>query len=148
MVSAEWGAFVVSCMPMIRAEAERFVRLGARLDVDDAVQEVAAELLADEDGTDGRFVAHRIRSRIRDLIRASRRKKRAAREISIDHVPEALALGGLGCVESCAIEVIEKIDAEKLLDLWPASGGGDRAARRMRERWLPIFQEFAKRGAA
>lgn len=148
MVSAAWGDFVVACVPMIRTEAARLVRGGAQIDADDAVQDVVASLLEDESETTAGSVRARIRSRLIDLVRSARAKKRSGREIDIERVPESGAFNGLPLTASCEDEVIEKVDAEKLLDLWPETRGGERAARRMRDRWLPAFQEFAKRGAA
>lgn len=146
-MTSEWGHFVVQCMPIIRAEAERLARSGAQIDIDDAVQEVAAGLIEDEGALAHSNVRARIRSRLIDLHRRTVRQKRARREIDIDRVPGTRAFDGLS-VESHEGEAIEKIDAMKLLDLWPETKGGERAARRMRDRWLPMFQEFAKRGAA
>lgn len=155
MVTETRGQFVARSMPLIRAEAERLARRGVPFDVDDAVQEVAAGLLEDlSDATKADDVVHRTRMRVqqrlRNIVRDARRQKRGAgkRQISIEHVPELDAFGVLGSVEGCADEVIEKVDAEKLLGLWPETKGGERAARRMRDRWLPAFQEFANRGAA
>lgn len=153
MVTAAWGAFVVASMAVIRAEAERLTRRGVSLDVEDAVQEVALSLLDDE--ADEKAIRDHLRARVRsrliDIHRAARSVKRGGgrRIVEIDSgTPDARsALYGLTDV-SHEDAVIFRVDAEKLLDLWPVTTGGGQSAKEMRDRWLPRFQEFAKRGAA
>lgn len=148
MVTEAWGAFVVRCMPLIRREAERLARRGVPLDIEDAVQDVATALLGDGGETSAENIRARVRSRLIDVHRKAVRAKRGGGKKSVERIPDSIAFDGLPFVASPEDAVIEKVDAEKLLDLWPKTTGGREAAKQMRDRWLPAFQEFATRGAA
>lgn len=139
-MSAEWGAFVVACMPLIRREAARLRRRGVPLDVEDATQTITLWLLESEAVVKKDVVEVAVRRRFVDLLRKGARRKRSASLIPIDDTD-------LG-VPSHENDVIDRVTAEQIAGLMPKSHGTRQARQRMEGRWLPKIRKYATRGAA
>lgn len=164
MNAKEWGRFVVKCVPLIRAEAERLARAGVPLEVDDAGQDVALQMLEESGREDVANGARAwIRWRLLVLARNAGRKKRRAGSAPVsidaisrahddpDGVPQQHVMSAerdpAVMSESHEGDVIGRVDGERLLNLWPEARDRHHA-RRVANEWLPAFQDFAKRGAA
>lgn len=136
------GAFVVSCIPLIRREAKRLARSGVPIEIEDAVQSVVLWLLEHEE-IGAEHVALVVKRRLVDqVVRHGSAEQRARSRSRAADVPGALL------TPSHEDEIVDRVTAEQLVALMPASRGARQSRDCVKRRWATRVRAFAMRGAA
>lgn len=139
--SADIDAWVVGCDRLILSEVWRLVRLGVRLDVDDARQEGFLAVLGLMPTMDPAYSraqwASRARRQVRghllnEFLRKPTQQKRHAPTVNIDALHAEPAIG------SHEVDTIERATLAQLAARFPrpSSSGTRQARHQMERRWL------------